>query len=93
MTQQVTVTTSLRMQIIGFFLITMVGILLWFAFELRQVVKGHEVAASLHTAEIVRVVMPAEEVPGMCLPLLPVKLWNRDPATVPDPPPWTRVVV
>lgn len=93
MTRSTSIASSHLMRLLGIFWLITAGILLWFASELHQMLLRQEEITLRQAVEMGHEIVPDIETRGMCPPLLPVRLWNKDPATVPDPPPWRRAVV
>lgn len=98
MSRDVTLVSSLRVQIFCLILVTLVGIPSWFAFEMQQLLARHNQSVQSRVMEwslVVPVLAVESEssTDGICVPLLPVQLWNRNPEDVPVPPQWHRRVV
>jgi len=98
MSRNVTLVSSLRVQIFGLILVTLVGILSWFAFEMREIWVRHNQSVQSRGMEWsllvpVLAVENDDSTDSICVPLLPVHLWNRNPEDVPVPPRWHRRVV
>lgn len=98
MTRHVTVRECLWERFYGVLYVIAALLFIWNVYQLHQMNERHNKLMRWLMIEtpVPRQVLEAasERVPAnVCVPLLPVQLWNRSPEDVPVPPQWHRRVV
>jgi hypothetical protein len=98
MARDVAVLQHQRKRFRGVLYVIAAGLFIWNVWQLHQLSQGYrqfmhtlatEYLVALPKISAVSTTPPA----NICLPLLPVSLWNRSPEDVPIPPRWHRKVV
>jgi hypothetical protein len=68
---------------------------IWISLQIYEMSQRYDRLPQLYLGNLIPV-LPASEVKHresklpICVPLLPVKVWNRDSTEVPNPPRWRR---
>jgi hypothetical protein len=98
MTRQVTVRECLWERFCGVLYVIATVLFIWIVYQLHQMNKRHNelvqwLATEMTTASQEMEVAHERQPANVCVPLLPVQLWNRSPEDVPIPPHWHRRMV